>query len=85
MDMATLEYLKDTEQLERIEKRDAEEAQGVEVMASCGFEDAFALPTASVRDLLLARGGNITREEYDAFKRGAKEGQAKYWSANPAR
>jgi hypothetical protein len=85
MDMATLEYLKDTEQLERIQKRDSEEALGLEGMAAHGFEDAFAWPTASVRDLLLARGGSITRGEYDAFKRGVQEGQAKYWTAKQAR
>ena len=85
MDLATLEYLKDTEQLERIEKREAEEVIDLQVMVGCGFEDAFASPTASVRELLLDRGGSITREEYEAFKLGAKEGQAKYWSENQAR
>ena len=84
MDMATLEYLKDTEQLERTERRDSEEAVSVDIMAARGFEDAFAWPTASVRDLLLARGGSITRGEYDAFKRGVHEGQAKYWAAQQA-
>jgi hypothetical protein len=85
MDMATLEFLKDTEQLERVDKRAPEDAPGLAVMATCGFEEGYAWPTGSVRELLLARGGSITREEYEAFKRGVKEGQAKYWTVHQAR
>ena len=85
MDIATLEYLKDTEQLERVDRDAPEEAADLEVMATRGFEDGYELPTGSVRDLLLARGGSITREEYEAFKRGVQEGQTKYWAAKQAK
>ena len=81
MDLATLEYLKDTEQLERVQKHTAEESPGLEALQARGSEDGFEWPTGSVRDLLLARGGSITREEYEAFKRGVKDGQARYWAA----
>jgi hypothetical protein len=84
MDMATLEYLKDTEQLERVDKRTAGEESDLEDMSRRGSEDAFEWPTGSVKDLLLARGGSITREEYEAFKRGVKDGQARYWTAKQA-
>ena len=80
MDLATLEYLKDTEQLERVELHTPEEASGLVPMTVRGFDEGYAWPTGSVRDLLLARGGSITREGYEAFKRGVKDGQAKYWA-----
>ena len=80
MDLATLEYLKDTEQLERVELHTTEEASGLDPMNVLGFDEGYEWPTGSVRDLLLARGGSITREAYEAFKRGVKDGQAKYWA-----
>jgi hypothetical protein len=80
MDIATLEYLKDTEQLRRIDTRPPDEAHGLEAMFTHGFDDGYEWPTGSLRDLLLARGGSITREEYEAFKRGVKDGQANYWA-----
>lgn len=80
MDLATLEYLKDTEQLERVEVHLPDQAAGVDNMNRSGFDEGYQWPTGSVRDLLLARGGSITRAEYDAFKRGVRDGQAKYWA-----
>jgi hypothetical protein len=80
MDLATLEYLKDTEQLERVKAHTPEEAPSLDTMNILGFDEGYEWPTGSVRDLLLARGGSITREEYEAFKRGVKDGQAKYWA-----
>ena len=85
MDIATLEYLKDTEQLERVNERSPEEALDFEAMSAVGFEEGFDWPTGSVRDLLLARGGSITREEYEAFKSGVKDGQARYWATKWAK
>jgi hypothetical protein len=84
MDLATLEYLTDTEQLERAEPDTPQEAHRLDTMNLFGFDEGYAWPTVSVRDLLLARGSSITREEYEAFKRGVKDGQAKYWAENQA-
>ena len=80
MDMATLEYLKDTEQLERVEPSMPREAPRLDTMNKFGFDEGFEWPTGSVRELLLSRGGSITRDEYEAFKRGVNDGQAKYWA-----
>jgi len=80
MDLATLEYLKDTEQLTRVEKRPPEEPSDLSEMTAIGDQDGFDGPTQSVKDLLFARGGSITREEYESFKRGVKQGQTRYWA-----
>jgi hypothetical protein len=80
MDLATLEYLRDTKQLKRVAKRPPDEVSRLEAVSTHGFDDGYDWPTGSVRDLLLARGGSITREEYEAFKHGVKAGQAKYWA-----
>jgi hypothetical protein len=85
MDLATLEYLKDTEQLEPIDLHTPEEAHDLDTVSRLGFDQGYAWPTGSVRDLLLARGGSIAREEYEAFKRGMKDGQAKYWAEKQTR
>ena len=80
MDMATLEYLKDTEQIKRVDLHEEEEAPSLDTTISLGFDEGYAKPTESVRDLLVTWDGSITREEYEAFKRGVKDGQAKYWT-----
>ena len=80
MDLATLEYLKDTEQLDRVELHTPEEVPNLELMTRLGFEGGYEMPTGSVRELLLVRGDSITRAEYEAFKRGVADGQAKYWT-----
>lgn len=80
MDLATLEYLKDTEQLERVDLPTPGEVLSLDRMYRLGFDQGYEWPTGSVRDLLLARGGSITRQEYEAFKRGVNDGQAKYWA-----
>jgi len=84
MDLATLEYLKDTEQLKRVEFHSPGETPSLEAMNMLGFDQGYEWPTGSVRDMLLLRGGSITREEYEAFKRGVKNGQAKYWAKKQA-
>jgi hypothetical protein len=80
MDLATLEYLKDTEQLERVDLHTPGGVLNLDTMYRLGFDEGYAWPTGSVRDLLLARGGSITREAYEALKRGVNDGQAKYWA-----
>ena len=85
MDLATLEYLKDTEQLKRVEIHSPGEAPSLEAMNMLGFDQGYDWPTGSVRDMLLVRGGSITRQEYDAFKVGVNNGQAKYWAEKKGR
>jgi len=84
MDLATLEYLTDTEQLHRVDQHTLEEAPSPESMTRLGFDGGYERPTGSVRELLLVLGGSITRAEYEAFKRGVVEGQAKYWTEKQA-
>ncbi len=85
MDLATLEYLKDTEQLERVDLPAPGEAFSLDTTYRLGFDQGYEWPTGSIRDLLLARGGSITRQEYEAFKRGVNDGQAKYWAEKQTR
>ena len=80
MDLAMLEYLKDTEQLDRVELHTPEENPSLEVMTRLGFDGGYDQPTGSVRELLMEWGGSITRAGYEAFKRGVRDGQAKYWT-----
>jgi len=85
MDLATLDYLKDTEQLVRVIKHTSEDAPDLGSLSQQGVDGGYAWPTASVRELLMARGGSITRAEYEAFKRGVIAGQTKYWAGTQAK
>ena len=84
MDLATLEYLADTEQLHRVELHSPEQDSSLEMMTSLGFDGGYEQPTGSVRELLLMWGGSLTRAGYEAFKRGVSDGQARYWAEKQA-